>query len=172
VLAPQPEAHAGVAPVVSQNGVAPAQLVAHAPQWALERRSASQPLLATPSQSAKPALHANPHVPLAPQLALMAGPSRALEARAAMHADMSFTCERDRLLERGTGFARILDAADANTTATVDIGALEQHPSIEDVANQAINEDASLGFSFNVGDASLVFDSVTATALFGYSWGK
>ncbi len=66
--------------------------------------------------------------------------------------------------QRGTGFARILDAADANTTATVDIGALEQHPSIEDVANQTINEDASLGFSFNVGDASLVFDSVTATS--------
>ncbi|MEQ1860992.1 MAG: Ig-like domain-containing protein, partial [Chthoniobacteraceae bacterium] len=66
--------------------------------------------------------------------------------------------------QRGTGFARILDAADANTTDTVDIGALEQHPSIEDVANQAINEDGSLGFAFNVGDADLVFDSITATA--------
>ncbi len=66
--------------------------------------------------------------------------------------------------QRGAGFARLLDSADANTTATVDLGALEQHPSIEDVADQAINEDASLGFSFNVGDATVGFDSITATS--------
>jgi uncharacterized repeat protein (TIGR01451 family) len=54
--------------------------------------------------------------------------------------------------QRGTGFTRILDAADANTTDTVDIGAYEAHPSVEDLGDQAINEDGSLSTSFYVGD--------------------
>jgi hypothetical protein len=66
--------------------------------------------------------------------------------------------------QRGTGFARILDASDLNTTDEVDIGALEQHPSVEDVADQTINEDGSLSLSFNLGDADLGFDSVTAVS--------
>ena len=39
--------------------------------------------------------------------------------------------------ERGSGFGRVLDSADANTTKTVDIGALEQHPVIDDITNQS-----------------------------------
>lgn len=66
--------------------------------------------------------------------------------------------------QRGTGFARIVDASDADTTDEVDIGALEQHPSVEDVADQTINEDGSLVLSFNVGDADLAFDSVTVVS--------
>lgn len=54
--------------------------------------------------------------------------------------------------QRGAGFTRILDAADANTTDIVDIGAFEAHPSVEDLADQTINEDGSLSTSFNVGD--------------------
>lgn len=51
-----------------------------------------------------PALIADPD--LGPQLALLAGVSRSLDARAAMQADMSFTCERDDLLGRTGAFTR------------------------------------------------------------------
>jgi hypothetical protein len=66
--------------------------------------------------------------------------------------------------QRGTGFARILDAADADTTAQVDIGSYEAHPSVQDIANQTLNEDGSLGIVFNVGDAALGFTSITASS--------
>ena len=66
--------------------------------------------------------------------------------------------------QRGAGFTRILDAADGDTTDEVDIGSFKAHPSVDDVTNQTINEDASLSFAFNLGDADLVFDSVTATS--------
>src|SRR5262245_41304881 len=39
--------------------------------------------------------------------------------------------------QRGPGFTRILDAADLDTTQTVDIGAFEAHPSIEDIQNKS-----------------------------------
>jgi len=66
--------------------------------------------------------------------------------------------------QRGTGFSRILDAADANTVDTVDIGAFEAEPSVQDIPDLAINEDSALGISFEVGDADLGFTSITASS--------
>ena len=68
--------------------------------------------------------------------------------------------------QRRTGFTRSVDAADANTTDTADIGALEQHPAVEDIADQTINEDGSLSISFNVGDSNLTagIDTITVTS--------
>src|SRR4029453_4458806 len=54
--------------------------------------------------------------------------------------------------ERGTGFPRVADSADANTVQTVDIGAFELHPSIEDIANQSTNEETVKNVTFNLGD--------------------
>ncbi len=36
----------------------------------------------------------------------------------------------------------------------MDIGAYEAHPMIEDIADQAINEDGNLNLTFNLGDAN------------------
>jgi CSLREA domain-containing protein/fimbrial isopeptide formation D2 family protein len=66
--------------------------------------------------------------------------------------------------QRGAGFLRIRDAADANTTQTVDIGAFEADPSIEDITDKSTPENAQLSFSFNVGDVATAFDSITATS--------
>jgi VCBS repeat-containing protein len=65
--------------------------------------------------------------------------------------------------QRGTGFPRIADSADADATATVDIGAFELHPSVEDIPDKSTPEDTPLSFSFNVGDGTLL-SSVTATS--------
>jgi CSLREA domain-containing protein len=64
--------------------------------------------------------------------------------------------------QRGSGFARVVDGPDADTTATVDIGAFEAQVSVEDITDKATNEDTQLQFTFNVGGASI--DSVTATS--------
>jgi hypothetical protein len=53
---------------------------------------------------------------------------------------------------RGLGFPRTADSADANVVQTVDIGAFELHPSIEDIANQSTNEDTVKNVTFNIGD--------------------
>ncbi|HEU4595748.1 MAG TPA: Calx-beta domain-containing protein [Pyrinomonadaceae bacterium] len=66
--------------------------------------------------------------------------------------------------QRGVGFARFADAADADAVQTVDIGAFEAHPSVETVADKATNPDTPLLFSFNVGDAALGISSVTAAS--------
>ena len=67
--------------------------------------------------------------------------------------------------QRGTGFPRKADGPDANTTATVDIGAFEAHPSVEDITDKNTTEDAGLApIVFNVGDATLGIGSVTATS--------
>ncbi len=66
--------------------------------------------------------------------------------------------------QRGAGFPRFADAADADTVQTVDIGAFEAHPSVEAVADKATNPNAPLSFSFNVGDAALGISSVTASS--------
>jgi hypothetical protein len=66
--------------------------------------------------------------------------------------------------QRGTGFLRIRDSADANTTPTVDIGAFEADPSVEDISNKLTSEDVALLFAFNVGDAATPFTSITATS--------
>jgi uncharacterized repeat protein (TIGR01451 family) len=65
--------------------------------------------------------------------------------------------------QRGSGFNRILDGPDADTTDTVDIGAFEAQVSVEDVTDKATSEDTQLQFTFNVGgEASIT--SVTATS--------
>jgi hypothetical protein len=65
--------------------------------------------------------------------------------------------------QRGTGFPRILDAADAGTTQTVDIGAYEARASVEDLANKSTPEDTPFNFNFNVGDAAQI-TNVTASS--------
>jgi hypothetical protein len=67
--------------------------------------------------------------------------------------------------QRGTGFPRTLDSADANLTQTVDIGAFELHPSIENIANQSTNENTVKNVGFNIGDdTGALITSVTATS--------
>jgi CSLREA domain-containing protein len=67
--------------------------------------------------------------------------------------------------QRGTGFPRIADSADANTTQTVDIGAFELHPTIENIPDKSTAEDTLLSFSFNLGDGTgALISSVTATS--------
>ncbi|HEY0322463.1 MAG TPA: Calx-beta domain-containing protein, partial [Pyrinomonadaceae bacterium] len=58
--------------------------------------------------------------------------------------------------QRGAGFLRVTDAADANTTQTVDIGAFEAQVSVEDITDKATNEDTPLSVTFNVGDPALI----------------
>ena len=65
--------------------------------------------------------------------------------------------------QRGAGFARAADSADADTTATVDVGAFEAQASVEDIPNKSTAEDTPLSFSFNIGDAAAV-TSVTASS--------
>ena len=66
--------------------------------------------------------------------------------------------------QRGPGFLRIRDAADVNTTQTVDIGAFEADPSIEDISNKSTTENSPVSFTFNLGDAATAFDSITASS--------
>ncbi len=71
--------------------------------------------------------------------------------------------------QRGSGFPRKTDSADANLTRTVDIGAYEAHPTIEDIPNQTTNEDQVKNVVFNLGDdtGTLITGaggSVTATS--------
>ncbi|HEY5445461.1 MAG TPA: choice-of-anchor Q domain-containing protein, partial [Pyrinomonadaceae bacterium] len=65
--------------------------------------------------------------------------------------------------QRGALFSRSVDGPDADTTATVDIGAFEAQVSIPDFADQTINEDASLSLPFNVGGAASI-TSISATS--------
>ncbi|HWI62691.1 MAG TPA: DUF11 domain-containing protein, partial [Symbiobacteriaceae bacterium] len=62
------------------------------------------------------------------------------------------------------GSARQADAADANTTATVDIGAFEAHPAVEDITDKSGMAGVPLAVTFNVGDAALGIGAVTATS--------
>ena len=68
--------------------------------------------------------------------------------------------------QRGLGFPRTADSADADTTQTVDIGAYEAHPTIEDITQKTTAEDTALpGFVFNIGDGTgALITSVTATS--------
>ncbi|MCM3871481.1 MAG: carboxypeptidase regulatory-like domain-containing protein [Pyrinomonadaceae bacterium] len=65
--------------------------------------------------------------------------------------------------QRGAGSPRVQDAADADTTQTVDIGAFEARASAEDITDQSTLEDTPLSFGFNVGDVSMI-TSVTASS--------
>jgi CSLREA domain-containing protein len=64
--------------------------------------------------------------------------------------------------QRGAG--RIADSADADATATVDIGAFELHQGLEDVPDQTTNEDTPLSVSFSVGDNSPAVSSVAVSS--------
>jgi CSLREA domain-containing protein/uncharacterized repeat protein (TIGR01451 family) len=67
--------------------------------------------------------------------------------------------------QRGAGFKRLLDAADADTTQQADIGAFEANPVIQDIANQTTNEDTPLTcLSFNIGDAGEGFAGFTVSS--------
>jgi CSLREA domain-containing protein len=71
--------------------------------------------------------------------------------------------------QRGAGFPRKADSADPDTTQTVDIGAFELHPSVENIGNQNTTEDTPINFNFNIGDdtGTLITGgggSVTATS--------
>jgi hypothetical protein len=66
--------------------------------------------------------------------------------------------------QRGTGFGRKRDAADSDTIQTVDIGAFESDPSVEDIQDKTTPEDTPISFSFNIGDATTAFNTITASA--------
>ena len=67
--------------------------------------------------------------------------------------------------QRGPGFKRILDAGDLLATQTVDVGAYEAHPMIEDFSNSTMSEDVPLTCrAYNVGDDSEGLLSVVATS--------
>ncbi|HEU5130669.1 MAG TPA: Ig-like domain-containing protein, partial [Pyrinomonadaceae bacterium] len=68
--------------------------------------------------------------------------------------------------QRGTSFPRVADSADPDAIQTVDIGAFELHPSIEDIANKTTAEDTAVPqFSFNIGDGTgSLITSVVATS--------
>jgi hypothetical protein len=62
-------------------------------------------------------------------------------------------------------FPRVADSADANIIQTVDIGAFELHPSIEDIPDQSTDEDTPKNVTFNLGDdTGALISSVTATS--------
>ena len=66
--------------------------------------------------------------------------------------------------QRGAGFPRAADAADADTTQTVDIGAFEAQASVENITDKSTPEDTFLSFSFNVGDTSAITNVSASSA--------
>lgn len=65
--------------------------------------------------------------------------------------------------QRGAAFNRIVDGPDADTTATVDIGAYETQVSLGGIVDTSANEDTSLIVPFDLGDATSI-TSVTAAS--------
>ena len=65
---------------------------------------------------------------------------------------------------RGTGFNRVVDGPDADTTATTDIGAYEAQVSIGDISDKSMNEDGSLSFTFDIGGGVLVQSVLAASS--------
>ena len=66
--------------------------------------------------------------------------------------------------ERGVTFSRTVDGPDANSTATVDIGAFEAQVSIGDIPNKTLNEDGSLSFSFDLGGGANIASVLAASS--------
>lgn len=52
------------------------------------------------------------------------------------------------------GLARRRDSADIDTLSTVDAGAYEAHPSLEDLSDRSMSANATLSIEFNFGDSS------------------
>jgi hypothetical protein len=72
--------------------------------------------------------------------------------------------QRGRAL-KGMIFPRVADSADVDTIQTVDIGAFERHPSLEDIPNQTTNEDTVKNVTFHLGDGTgSLISTVTATS--------
>ena len=65
---------------------------------------------------------------------------------------------------RGAPSPRFADGPDADAVQTVDIGAFEAHPTVEDIADKSMLEGSTLSFNFNVGSDSFGLSSVTATS--------
>jgi hypothetical protein len=65
--------------------------------------------------------------------------------------------------QRGLGFNRIVDGPDADTTATVDIGAYEKQAVFPDLPDVSTNEDTPAIVAFDLNDIASV-TSLTATA--------
>ncbi len=65
--------------------------------------------------------------------------------------------------QRGTGFSRIVDGPDGNTTATVDIGAYEKQVVFPNIGPVSTNEDTTLVLGFEVTDSASI-TSITATS--------
>lgn len=63
--------------------------------------------------------------------------------------------------QRGSGFVRLADGPDVDSTATVDIGAYETQPVLANLTDATVNEDKQLIVSFDGGDISTI-SSVTA----------
>ena len=62
------------------------------------------------------------------------------------------------------GAQRISDSPDADSTATVDIGAFEFLQTLEDIPNKTTNEDVPITFTFGLGDNGPAVTSVTASS--------
>jgi len=65
--------------------------------------------------------------------------------------------------QRGPGFNRIVDGPDADTTATVEIGAYERQATFPNLANTSGNEDTTIVIGFEVSDSGSI-TSVTASS--------
>jgi hypothetical protein len=107
------------------------------------------------------------HALLATSPAVEAGSNANLPATDTFDLDGdTVTAETLPVDQRGVGFPRVADSADANTTQTVDIGAYESHPTVEDITNKTTAEDTALPqFTFNLGDGTgSLIQSVTATS--------
>jgi hypothetical protein len=65
--------------------------------------------------------------------------------------------------QRGSGFNRLVDGPDVDTTATVDIGAYETPPALANLPDTSTNEDTPLAVPFDGGDLSTI-SSVVATS--------
>ena len=92
------------------------------------------------------------HALLATSLAIETGSNANLPADTFdLDGDLN-TAETLPVDQRGTNFPRVADSADPNVIQTVDIGAFELHPSIEDIPNQSTNENTVKNVTFNLGD--------------------
>ncbi len=78
--------------------------------------------------------------------------------------DFGLSTDGTPLLTDQRGAGRIADSPDADAIATVDIGAYEFHQTLDQFANQTINEDTSLIMSFAIGDSGPAVTSLTASS--------
>jgi len=60
------------------------------------------------------------------------------------------------------GVDRVLDSADPDAVRTVDIGAVEAYPGLQQPPDRTFDEDTSIQVTFDVGDTSLPFESIIA----------